>query len=117
MEFAKYIECDLWMIRKQNLRSLIDNNKHIISNHDFIRMTKENFMQLFMVLPPCSAYLIPDQVCAKIMTQIEKGCVHLYPINFMITTFLKTFLWECSAILPNIDIVYLNRKLMEMKKL
>jgi 5'-3' exonuclease len=117
MEFAKYIECDLWMIRKQNLRSLIDNNKHITSNHDFIRMTKENFMQLFMVLPPCSAYLIPDQVCAKIMTQIEKGCVHLYPINFMITTFLKTFLWECSAILPNIDIVYLNRKLMEMKKL
>lgn len=79
-----------------------------VSNTKFKKMTEDGFLQLFMVLPPSSAHLIPDAKKARVMTDMALGCAHLYPKTFKVTCFLKNFLWECSAILPDINITYLH---------
>jgi len=59
-------------------------------------------LQLLLVLPPASKQLIkPHLRC--IMDDLSLGCSHYYPSTFMITSYLKTYLWECAPILPLID--------------
>jgi len=43
------------------------------------------------------------------VTDIHNGLYHMYPINYEIQTFLKTHLWECSPILPLINIKYIKK--------
>lgn len=62
-----------------------------------------NDIQLLLVLPPQSIYMLAPCL-RKVVTEIEFGCVHFYPHKFEIATFLKNYLWECSAKLPDIDI-------------
>ena len=64
-------------------------------------------LQLMAVLPPCSYKLVDDQF-QKVFTNIQNGCIHMYPSHFRIHTFLKTYLWECCPVLPAIDICQLN---------
>lgn len=80
-----------------------------IDNNTFIEFTKDKNLQLLMVLPPASLSIIPDKTKAQLMTNINKGCVHYFPQMFRISTFLKTYIWECSAILPEIDILHLYK--------
>jgi hypothetical protein len=43
------------------------------------------------------------------MLDIYSGLFHMYPVKYNIQTFLKTQLWECSPILPLININYIKR--------
>ena len=62
-------------------------------------------IQLLMVLPPSSISVLEnDDNIKKIMTEIEYGCCHYYPIKFCLTSYLKHHLWECAPVLPNIDL-------------
>ena len=68
-------------------------------------------LQLLMILPPSSIYLIKNKKHKELMTDINKGVLHYYPINFQVETHLKNWLWLCHPKLPDIDITYLNSKI------
>lgn len=72
----------------------LDPHKDILLNNE---------IQLLMVLPPQSMNIIPSNL-QKIMSDISLGALHFYPWKFTISTFLKTYLWECSAVIPDIEI-------------
>lgn len=63
-------------------------------------------MQMLMVLPPQSWKLLPDQHQC-LMKDVSYGCLHYFPVKFKFSTFLKTQLWECIPILPDININHL----------
>jgi 5'-3' exonuclease len=60
------------------------------------------YMQLLMVLPPRSKSIVNPKI-RPLMTDVKYGCAHMYPTRFQVNTFLKTYLWECSPALPEID--------------
>jgi len=68
-------------------------------------------LQLLMILPPSSFDLLENQEHYKLMTDINEGVLHYYPIYFKVDTYLKDYLWLCNPILPDIDIKLLNSKL------
>lgn len=73
-------------------------------------------IQVLMVLPPSSKDLL-DDVLRKIMFDVNLGCAHYYPITFCLTSYLKSHLWECSPVIPNIDtelVISAYEKLMTM---
>jgi len=63
--------------------------------------SKKQSTQLLLVLPPQSAHIIKDPKQHAIMTEVDSGFTHLYPYDFQISTFLKTYLWECCPVLPD----------------
>ncbi len=65
-------------------------------------------LQLLCVLPPSSKHLVKPEY-AKLMTDVNLGCVHMYPNTFLIGTYLKTFLWECHPELPPVDVTKVSR--------
>lgn len=71
-------------------------------------------LQLMMVLPPQSIDLIPNEL-RRIMSDIDMNCVHYYPHKFKINTYLKQFLWECTPILPNININNLQKSYYQLQ--
>ena len=60
-------------------------------------------IQLMCVIPPASMSIVPKAL-ARIYTDIKYGCVHLFPTDFAVDTFLKTFVWECHPRLAPIDV-------------
>lgn len=74
-----------------------------------VKYVKAN-VQLLIVLPRESSHLLKYDN-KKYMTDIYSGLFHMYPLKYKIQTFLKTHLWECSPILPLINIKYINRVL------
>lgn len=62
----------------------------------------DSTLQMLMVLPPQSKKCIPEHL-QSIYTNIEYGCIHYFPIQFEITSFLKHQLWECIPKLPYVD--------------
>lgn len=68
-------------------------------------------LQLLLVLPPQSVNIMRPKIYQNFVTQLGKGTCHFYPIDFEISTFLKTFLWECSPILPDLDMEYISSKI------
>lgn len=87
-----------------NFRINIDNN----SLYPDIKISTE--LQLLMILPPSSFHLI-DEKYHKLMSDINYGVLHYYPIDFSISTYLKKWLWLCKPNLPDIDIELLNSKI------
>lgn len=75
----------------------------IIKNGSFIPSN----IQLLIVLPKISIDLLPEHN-KKYMKDICAGLYHMYPLKYNIQTFLKTHLWECSPILPLINIKYIE---------
>ena len=67
-----------------------------------------DYVQLLCILPPESRTLLPNKL-RDIMTDPGLGCTHMYPKKYPILTFLKTRLWECSPILPPLDIPLLKK--------
>ena len=86
--------------RKQD--SIIQQN----ASDSYIKMMKTDDFQLLMVLPPHSFNLLSIK-SQHFVNSVKSGCIHYYPIDFTITTFLKYYLWECAPVLPPIDIEYL----------
>ena len=70
-------------------------------------------LQLLLVLPPQSVNIMRPKSFQSFVTALGKGTTHLYPIDFNISTFLKTYLWECCPVLPNIDVEYISGKLIK----
>lgn len=64
------------------------------------------YVQLLVVLPKDSIDLIPYKY-KKFMENINLGLKHMYPEQYKIHTYLKTHLWECSPVLPTINIQYI----------
>ena len=100
---------------KKNQEDLQDYNSMFKININFcelypnIKITIP--LQLLMILPPSSSYLIKNKKHKELMTDINKGVLHYYPINFEVETYLKNWLWLCHPKLPDIDITYLNSKI------
>jgi 5'-3' exoribonuclease 1 len=67
-------------------------------------------VQLFMVLPPQSRNILPNNL-QHIFNDIRSGCTHYFPMKYGFKTFLKTQLWECIPILPDIYLPHLHEKL------
>lgn len=88
--------------------SIINTMRTGVTDDEFKNMMDNTEMQLLAVMPPQSVHLLSKDL-QPIMKDINKGCVHMYPTKFRISTFLKYYLWECSAALPDIDIATLYR--------
>lgn len=111
-DLSNFLEFEMRMKLKIDIKTVMQlTAQSLIPNENFKNMMKDGLLQLIMVLPPSSSYLIPDQHKAKIMHDISLGCLHYFPQQFIITTFLKNYLWECSAVLPDIDLEYLHTQL------
>lgn len=70
--------------------------------HKYFSTTISPELQLLMVLPPQSMHLVRPRL-QECFTNPALGVCHYYPCIFEISTYLKTYLWECSAVLPIID--------------
>ena len=55
-----------------------------------------------------TAYKLCDKY-KKLYTDINYGCVHFSPTKFHFTTFLKTQTWECSPMIPKLDINHIQK--------
>jgi 5'-3' exonuclease len=72
-----------------------------------------SYIQLLIVLPKYSVNLLSKKH-QRYMLDIYSGLFHMYPVKYNIQTFLKTQLWECSPILPLININYI-KKLLDLE--
>jgi len=88
----------------------ISNNALALNKSLLFTDSKGHFVnsniQLLIVLPKESNHLLNDKN-KKYMDDITKGLYHMYPEKYNIQTFLKTHLWECTPILPNINLKYI----------
>jgi 5'-3' exonuclease len=71
-----------------------------------------SIVQLLVVLPKESIELIPNKY-RKYMLDVKYGLIHLYPEKYKICTYLKTHLWECNPVLPQINIEYIKALIMK----
>jgi 5'-3' exoribonuclease 2 len=92
--------------------TLKDISNHSIAYESPVIHANNNFIdpviQLLIVLPRESMELVNNRYRSYV-TDIHNGLYHMYPINYEIQTFLKTHLWECSPILPLINIKYIKK--------
>ena len=88
------------------MMSYKSQSHRVINNNAYFKMMKTDDFQLLMVLPPHSFNLLSKNAL-DFVESAKSGCIHYYPIEFTITTFLKYYLWECAPVLPPIDIDHL----------
>ena len=79
-----------------------------LSDDEYRKAMNTPYVQLLMVLPPQSASLVSERL-RPLMRDPEHGCVHYYPLRFQISTYLKFYLWECSPLLPSMDLQHLYK--------
>lgn len=79
-------------------------------NSSSIRLTPD--LQLLSVIPKKSIDVLPKHLHA-IMRDPNKACLHYYPEQFKLCTFMKKYLWECVPELPDIDFEHLNAVLLK----
>ena len=72
-------------------------------------------MQLLCVISPMNQKIIPRKY-QKIMTDVKYGCLHLFPHDFEVLTFLKVFAWECHPRLAPIDVHMIATAIANVKK-
>lgn len=93
--------------------SLYENmNKEWIDkypNNKFVN----SIIQLVSILPKESKHCLPLKY-QKLMTD-EKMLSYLYPDEYELSTFMKNYLWECSPILPNMNIELVEKIFNEFK--
>ncbi len=71
-------------------------------------------VQLACIMPVQSSGILPAEV-RNVMTSDSLGCTDLFPRTFKVHTYLHTHLWECSPILPILDIPRLERAFQRKK--
>jgi 5'-3' exoribonuclease 2 len=89
---------------KDILNHSIANEVPILNNDN---MFVPSYIQLLIVLPKYSVKLLAKKH-QRYMLDIYAGLFHMYPVKYNIQTFLKTQLWECSPILPLINLNYIT---------
>jgi 5'-3' exonuclease len=95
--------------RKNDLQSVsIDESS--ASSASSASIQSSQLLQLLLVLPPQSKALLPQHLQC-IMTDISYGCLHYYPKDFKVMTFLKNKMWECTPLVPNIDVELIKEAL------
>lgn len=92
----------------------VNNVVHDHALYEAIRGNPD--LQLLMVLPPSSCSLLQSPRAVKLMTDMSYGCLHYYPIEFKIMTFLKQYMWECIPLLPDIDPHHLLNQIQQSLK-
>lgn len=113
--YAYYKKYDLdydWYYPYNYAPSIRDIANHSIANSPPTICKKgsyiASYIQLLIVLPKESKALLKREH-QKYMDDIYAGLYHMYPAKYKIQTFLKTHLWECSPILPVINLKYIER--------
>jgi 5'-3' exonuclease len=105
------IDCE-WYYPYNYPPTIKDILNHSIANELPVLNTDNCFVkpyiQLLIVLPKYSVKLLPKKY-QRYMLDIYGGLFHMYPVKYNIQTFLKTQLWECSPILPLINLNYIRR--------
>jgi 5'-3' exoribonuclease 2 len=68
-------------------------------------------LQLLMVLPPSSIdlYVHRHPRAKSVAHDVTKGCVHYYPLDFKVLTYLKRYISECHPLLPDVDYSRVHR--------
>ena len=84
--------------------SIANDVPELNNDNDFV----PSYIQLLIVLPKYSVKLLSKKH-QQYMMDIYSGLFHMYPVKYNIQTFLKTQLWECSPILPLINLNYMRR--------
>lgn len=113
------IDCE-WYYPYNYPPTIKDILNHTIANEVPVLNCENTFVapyvQLLIVLPKYSVNLLAKKH-QRYMSDIYGGLFHMYPVKYDIQTFLKTQLWECSPILPLINLNYIKKVLeMENKK-
>jgi 5'-3' exonuclease len=107
------IDCE-WYYPYNYPPTIKDILNHSIANEVPILNNNNNFVpsyiQLLIVLPKYSVKLLSKKH-QRYMLDMYAGLFHMYPVKYNIQTFLKTQLWECSPILPLINLNYITRVL------
>ena len=107
------IDCE-WYYPYNYPPTIKDILNHSIANEVPVLNNNNNFVpsyiQLLIVLPKYSVKLLSKKH-QRYMLDIYAGLFHMYPIKYNIQTFLKTQLWECSPILPLINLNYITKVL------
>jgi 5'-3' exonuclease len=110
------IDCE-WYYPYNYPPTIKDILNHSIANEVPVLINNNNFVpsyiQLLIVLPKYSVKLLSKKH-QRYMLDIYAGLFHMYPVKYNIQTFLKTHLWECSPILPLININYI-KKLLDLE--
>lgn len=112
--YAYYKRTDLdydWYYPYTYPPTIKDIANHAIANPIPEIINKGGFVdsniQLLVVLPKESKELLQNEH-KKYMNNDYEGLYHMYPNKYKIQTFLKKHLWECSPILPMINIQYIQ---------
>ena len=107
------IDCE-WYYPYNYPPTIKDILNHSIANDIPVLNNNNNFVpsyiQLLIVLPKYSVKLLSKKH-QRYMLDIYAGLFHMYPVKYNIQTFLKTQLWECSPILPLINLNYITKVL------
>ena len=107
------IDCE-WYYPYNYPPTIKDILNHSIANEVPVLNNNNNFVssyiQLLIVLPKYSVKLLSKKH-QRYMLDMYAGLFHMYPVKYNIQTFLKTQLWECSPILPLINLNYITRVL------
>ena len=107
------IDCE-WYYPYNYPPTIKDILNHSIANEVPILNNNNNFVpsyiQLLIVLPKYSVKLLSKKH-QRYMLDMYTGLFHMYPVKYTIQTFLKTQLWECSPILPLINLNYITKVL------
>lgn len=80
------------------------NSLHILFEKTFdVAHTLTPLQQLLMVLPYQSLHMLPKKLQEK-ACDVSNGMLYMYPLQFQVDMHLKTQLWECTPILPDVDV-------------
>ena len=74
---------------------------------EFVQLPHQGFVhphvQLLCIMPRESAICLPQQV-RKIITDDTHPCSYMFPSLYPIETYMKYHLWECTPVLPFLDV-------------
>lgn len=65
-------------------------------------------VQLLCIMPRESAPVLPRKV-AEIMRDPKGMYSHMFPVDYDIQTYMKTHLWECTPVLPALDVALFEK--------
>lgn len=73
-------------------------------------------LQLLMIIPHCSLSVLPSNL-HKFFNDLSLECLHYFPKDFEMSSYLKTQLWECYPILPKLCINHIYKQLQDKCKI
>jgi 5'-3' exonuclease len=116
IDYYFHRECSRgWFYRYNYSPTILDLSNHFAGSSNMEEASRlrladteaddvtDTALQLLCILPPSSRRLLPAHY-QSIMDDMTYGCVHMFPHQFNIHTYLKRYLWESHPDLPNSDV-------------